>query len=239
MTPAKSTTNSYPIRINVYLRDKGLASRREADELIKRGKVTINGKKAHVGDLVQSKDDVVELHSTAKEIRYVAYYKPIGAVSHTAQYGEKDVAALFKKQDLYPIGRLDKDSEGLMLLTNDRLSTEKIIGENNKLEKEYVVSVRETLRPGLIPIFAKGMETGNLGILKPAEAEIVDEHTVRIILHEGKKHQIRIMLAELKYTVVKLKRVRIGTIKLGKLRSGQARDIVGSELETFLASINK
>lgn len=231
MTP--SNKSEYPKRINVYLRDKGLASRREADELITRGKVKINGKKAQLGDLVMSPQDNVELFSTAKEIRYVAYYKPVGAVTHTAQYGEKDVAEIFKKQGLYPIGRLDKDSEGLLLLTNDRLSTDKIIGENNALEKEYVVSVRETLRPGLIPIFARGMETENLGTLKPAEAHIVDEHTLRIVLHEGKKHQIRVMLAELKYTVIKLKRVRIGNIKLGKLFPNQIREIVGKELQDF------
>jgi len=252
------------IRINKYLRDKDLASRREADKLVEDGLVFINGKRAKNGMLVNEGDGVV-VKGERKQCQYLAYYKPRGLATQDLA-GEKSVIAEWKKKGLYPIGRLDKESEGLMILTNDgRLAREILSGnfpilsptkselsrsldrglsmksEQNrgssifppnrndlgkigtKYEKEYIVTVKEPLRAGIPPIFKSGMQTKILGKLLPAKAEIINRTTLRVILNEGKKHQIRIMLNDLRYTIVSLKRVRIGDIKLGALKPGQTR----------------
>jgi 23S rRNA pseudouridine2604 synthase len=213
-----------PIRINKYLRDQGLASRREADKLVEDGFVLLNGKKAENGSMVKDGDNV-EVKGAKKNYIYLAYYKPRGlATQDTA--GNKSVITEWADKGVYPIGRLDKESEGLLLLTNDgRLVTE-ILSENPKYEKEYIVHVKEPLRAGIPAIFKSGMKTESLGTLLPATANIIDPQTMRVILNEGKRHQIRVMLSELKYTITSLKRVRIGDIKLGTLKSGQTRPFV-------------
>lgn len=204
----------YPIRINKYLRDTGIASRREADTLVEAGSVFINGKRAVNGMLVNEGDDV-SVKGAQKKYEYLAYCKPRGLKM-------QDLGA-WEKKGLYPVGELDKDSEGLMVLTNDGRLARAIASEDPKYEKEYIVSVQEVLRPGLLAIFAGGMTTKNLGKLLPADAEIINKTTLRVILNEGKKNQIRVMLSELHYTVVALKRIRIGNINLGDLPPGQTR----------------
>ncbi len=211
----------YPIRINKYLRDKNLASRREADKLVENGLVFINGKRAENGMQVNKGDDVA-VKGERKQYQYLAYYKPQGLATQDLA-GNKSVIADWKKKGLYPIGRLDKESEGLLILTNDGRLTRKILSEDSKYEKEYIVTVNEPLRAGIVPIFKSGMQTQSLGKLLPAKAEIINRTTLRVILKEGKRHQIRIMLSELFYTVTSLKRVRIGDIRLGNLRPGQTR----------------
>lgn len=209
------------IRINKYLRDKGLASRREADKLVEDGLVFINGKRAENGMLVNERDRVV-VKGERKQCQYLAYYKPRGLATQDL-IGEKSVIAEWKKEGLYPIGRLDKESEGLMILTNDGRIAREILSGNSKYEKEYIVAVKEPLRAGIPPIFKSGMQTKVLGKLLPAKAEIINRTTLRVILNEGKKHQIRIMLNDLRYTIISLKRVRIGRIKIGNLKPGQTR----------------
>lgn len=211
-----------PIRINKYLRDRGLASRREADELIAAGKVFVNGGRAKEGMMIGEKDKVEVRQAEKKAYRYLAYYKPRGLATQ-AQPGKESVISEWHGKGLFPIGRLDKESEGLIILTNDRRLTLKILG--TEMGKEYLVRVREPLRPNVATIFKKGMQTEPLGKLLPAEAEIKDRHNLRVVLREGKKHQIRIMLAELGYTVESLKRIRIGRIPLGSLKPGEVRDL--------------
>lgn len=174
--------------------------------------------------------DKVEVNGTPKKLIYLAYYKPRGlATQDTA--GNKSVITEWAEQGVYPVGRLDKESEGLLLLTNDgRLVTE-ILSHNPKYEKEYIVHVKEPLRAGIPAIFKSGMQTEGLGKLLPATASIIDPHTLRVILNEGKRHQIRVMLSELKYTITSLKRVRIGDIKLGTLRSGETRPFVPKDFK--------
>ena len=213
----------YPIRINKYLRDKGLASRREADKLIESGDVFINGKKAENGMMVKESDKV-EVKGKQKEHHYVAYYKPRGLATQDL-VGKKSVISEWKDSGLYPIGRLDKESEGLLLLTNDGRFVTEVLSEDSKYEKEYIVTVKEPLRPGVVRIFKSGMETKTLGKLLPAKAKIINKNTLQVILNEGKRHQIRIMLNELRYTIASLKRIRIGNIKLGNLRPGQTREL--------------
>ena len=218
----------YPIRINKYLRDMGLASRREADGLVEKGLVFINGKRADNGAMVNEKDNVVVKQPKGqpiKDYKYMAYYKPRGLATQDLA-GQPSVIAEWKKKGLYPIGRLDKESEGLLILTNDGRFAREVLSDSSKYEKEYLVSVKEPIRAGVVGIFQSGMETQAFGKLLPAKARIEGRTKLRVILNEGKRHQIRVMLNELNYTIVSLKRTRIGNIKLEDLKSGETRSLV-------------
>ncbi len=208
---------TYPIRINKYLQEKKIASRREADSLIEKGLVLVNGQKIKLGYMVQEKD-VVDIKANKKCI-YLAYYKPRGLPTQDKP-GVKSVVSEWKESGVYPIGRLDKESEGLILLTNDGLFAKKVL---DKYEKEYLVKVREPLRKGIISIMESGMKTKALGKLLPVKAEIINRTTIKMILQEGKRHQIRVMLNDLRYTIESIKRIRIGSIKLGKMKPGESR----------------
>jgi 23S rRNA pseudouridine2604 synthase len=221
----------YPIRLNKYLRDIGLASRRESDRLIESGHVLVNGKKAQLGTMVNEGDDVSVREGVMKEMIYLAYYKPWGIATQGIK-GQPSVINEWQPKGLFPVGRLDKESEGLLILTNDGRITSRLLGDEDTFEKEYIVEVREKLRSGIPAIFEKGMQT-ELGNLLPAQARIMNDHRINIILHEGKKHQIRVMLSELGYTVTLLKRVRIGKIRLGNLKPGQARNLNEKEIALF------
>lgn len=224
----------YPIRINKYLRDQGLASRREADRLIADGKVLINGKLAKEGTMINDGDKVVLRQRQEKKRVYLAYYKPIGLATQDLSSSES-VITKWKEKGLFPVGRLDKESEGLLILTNDGRLTTKLIGEDSDIEKEYIVRTKEGIREGIPAILKKGMQTKTFGRLLPVKAEIIDRNTMRVILREGKRHQIRVMFGELGYVITGLKRVRIGHIKLDNLRSGQTRELTQVEVDKFLA----
>jgi 23S rRNA pseudouridine2604 synthase len=217
----------YPIRINKYLRDKGFASRREADKLVESGRVFVNGKRVDNGTMVNEKDKVL-IKGEKKEYQYLAYYKPRNLPTQDLP-GKKSVITEWKDKGLYPIGRLDKSSEGLLLLTNDgRFAREVLSGPEGypkKYEKEYLVSVKEPLRVGVVKIFKSGMETQALGKLLPAKARIINNKKIQVILNEGKRHQVRVMFNELNYTISSLKRVRIGNIKIGNLKPGETRSL--------------
>lgn len=222
----------YPIRINKYLRDKGLASRREADFLIESGLVLVNGKRAQAGMKVSAGDSVELKRGAQKKLEYLAYYKPRGLATQ-APKGEPSVIQEWAVKGLYPVGRLDKESEGLIILTNDGRVTAKLLGRESETEKEYVVKTVQPLREGIPAIFAKGMETKPLGKLLPAQARLMNRNTLRVILKEGKRHQIRVMLAELGYTIYSLKRIRVGAISIGTLKPGQTRALTQREQSTI------
>lgn len=222
-------------RINKYIRDQGLASRREADMLIAAGKVLVNGKHAKEGMLIKEGDDVTFAEEYAPDYQYYAYYKPQGLATQAPE-GRRSVITDWKKRDMFPVGRLDKESEGLLLMTNDRRFTTKIIGPESAVEKEYVVHVREPIRQGIPAIIKKGMDTETFGKLLPADAHLAGKNVLHIILKEGKRHQIRVMLSELEYTVTSLKRIRIGHVLIGGLRSGEARALTKSEVKQFFQS---
>ena len=213
----------YPIRINKYLRDMGLASRREADKLVEAGLVLVNGKTVKNGMMINEKDNVV-VKKIVKDYQYLAYYKPRNLPTQDLP-GIKSVITEWKDKGLYPIGRLDKSSEGLLLLTNDGRFARIVLSDSVKYEKEYVVAVKEPLRPGVVKIFQEGMDTEVFGRLQPVKARIINQGKIQMILHEGKRHQIRVMLNELGYTINSLKRVRIGNIKLENLQPGETRKI--------------
>jgi len=214
---------NYPIRINKYLRDSGLASRREADKLIEEGLVLVDGKVIKKGFMVNEENNV-KIKGQRKKLQYLAYYKPRGLATQDLP-NKKSVITEWKDKGLYPIGRLDKESEGLIILTNDGLFAREVLSNTNKYEKEYVVTVREPLRPGILKVFQSGMKTKSLGQLLPVKAKIINKTTLRVILKEGKRHQIRVMLDSLSYNIILLKRVRIGDIKLEDLKPGETRPI--------------
>lgn len=229
----------FPMRINKYLAHKGYATRKEADELVERGKVLINGVPAVIGQKVAA-DDVVEVTETNKKsYRYILYYKPRGVITHSPAAHETDIVTRIKADHgitgVAPIGRLDKDSEGLILLSNDGRITERILSPDAAHEKEYEVTVDKKVQG----IFLRKMETGvNIEgyVTKPAIAEKVPgrEDTFTIVLTEGKKHQVRRMCAALGYQVLKLKRVRIMNLTRSAMPSGGYRELKGNELRTFL-----
>lgn len=228
------------IRINKRIKDLGLASRREADALIERGLVTVNGKVATLGESV-SEADIIEIkpHKLTPK-KYIAFYKPKGVVSHTPQYGEKEVRDFFpdfENDGLVIIGRLDKHSEGLMLLTNDKRLVERVLDPKYDHEKEYIVTVQEKLSSNIERLFAKGFQVRGRFQAKPAHVEILDPYTFSITLTEGKKHQIRLMTNELHYTVSNLLRVRVMNVKLGNLKPGKSRDLKDQEVKKLLISL--
>jgi len=232
----------FPIRLNKYLAHTGVASRREADELIANGKVQINGAKAVMGQPVNDGDKVSVLGKT-KAKSYYAYYKGRGVITHSPSEGEVDIATRLANDygltHVAPIGRLDKDSEGLMILSNDGRITGPMLDPESGKEKEYDVLVDKNLSS----MFKRAMEAG-VDIegyrTKPASimANPKNEKRFNLVLKEGKKHQIRRMCAALGYQIQTLKRVRIMNIELGKLKPNQYRKLAGDELQAFLKALN-
>lgn len=228
---------SYPIRINKYLAFHNLATRRGADKLIKSKSVTINGRIAVLGDMV-SEGDKVEVPANIKNkmYSYVAYYKPRDIITHSPQGDEKSISDIFNSKNMFSLGRLDKDSEGLIILTDDGRITGKLLSPENCHEKEYIVRVKEKLKPS----FERKMESGvNIGgyLTKKCKITIINDFIFKIILTEGKKHQIRRMCAALGYVTADLKRIRIMNICLGNLKPNQSREIKGEELKEFLGGL--
>lgn len=234
----------YPIRINKYVAQKGWASRREADTLIEEGKILVNGKKALVGEKITASDTVTYV-GEGKKHTYLAYYKGRGVVSHSPEKNETDIASRLKKdynlEGVYPVGRLDKDSEGLMIVTDDGRITGPLLDPTKAHEKEYEVRVDKPIKAQFLKHMAKGVDIEGY-TTKPAKVEQVGVNPngkrFKIVLTEGKKHQIRRMCAALGYQVQDLKRIRIENIELNKLKPNQFRTIKGGELETFLKLLN-
>ncbi len=229
-----------PIRINRYLALKQYCSRREADKLIERGLVLLNGKPAVLGALVKEGDEV-SLRSGFKKVEegrvYLAFNKPIGIVSHSPEEGQQSINDIFRyKTRVFPIGRLDKDSHGLIILTNDGRITGKLLEPEHEHEKEYIVEVDK-------PIVGRFLDRMTRGVLidgyktKPASVKRIKARVFNITLTEGKKRQIRRMCLALGYTVTDLERVRILNIGLDDIKEGQARVITGQELRSFLEKL--
>lgn len=217
------------MRINKYLADNNIASRRESDTLVSQGKVFINGKRALLGAQV-SETDVVEVRNNTKENVYFAYNKPIGIVTSTPQTGEIDIISHTEfPTPVFPIGRLDKDSHGLIIMTNDGRITKKLLDPDLEHEKEYEVIVNAPIDEDFLEAMAGGVEIETNKKVKhftrPAEITKTGTKKFSIILTEGKNRQIRRMCEALGYEVVDLKRVRIGEILLGKLKEGEYKKI--------------
>ncbi len=222
-------------RINKYLSEVGFCSRRAADKLLEEGKITINGNVPEMGTKVSDEDEVrVEgkliKENTEKPI-YIAVNKPIGIVCTTDQKREKNNIVDFVNHPtrIFPIGRLDKPSEGLILMTNDGDIVNKILRARNNHEKEYLVRVDKPITHTFIEKMKNGvpiLET----VTKKCEVEKLDQFQFRIVLTQGLNRQIRRMCEYLGYEVKKLKRLRIMNIKLD-LPSGKWRDLTEAELK--------
>jgi 23S rRNA pseudouridine2604 synthase len=223
-------------RLNKFISETGLCSRREADRFIENGNVTINGRKAQIGDQVYAGDRVsvngnkLEPKKDDKLV-FIALNKPVGVTS-TTESGVQDniVSFVNHPQRIFPIGRLDKDSQGLIFLTNDGDVVNKILRAGNKHEKEYIVTVNKPLTEDVL----KGMSNGvpMLGVVTK-KCKIVQEGTTvfRVTLIQGLNRQIRRMCEHFGYEVKKLERVRIMNINLGKLPLGDWRDLTSNELD--------
>jgi 23S rRNA pseudouridine2604 synthase len=230
---------TYPIRINRYLAIKGFSTRRGADDLITSGKVRINGKKAELGSKVEE-SDVVDVSGSLtpqeKEFTYIAYYKPRGIITHSPQGNERSIAEVAGFPKLFPIGRLDKASEGLIILTDDGRVTDRLLHPRFKHEKEYEVVVREDIPPLAKKVLEEGVKSEGEW-LKAKKVTVLGAHKLSIILTEGKKHQVRRMLSEARMTVEQLVRVRVMGVHLGALKPGSSRALRGLAKKMFLEGI--
>jgi 23S rRNA pseudouridine2604 synthase len=236
---AVAPANTYPMRINKYLAHKGVATRGGVDELIKSHKVLINGKVAVLGDKVLETDkvEVRGVHTKKKNI-YLAYNKPKGVVSTNPQRDEKGIMeSVDLKEKVFPIGRLDKESHGLMILTNDGRITDRLLNPIYDHEKEYIVEVDRRFTPGFLNNMQNGVDIGE-AVTKPAKVKRLSDTAFSITLTEGRNRQIRRMTEKLGYTVRDLKRIRVQNIELGKIPSNSFREIEGDELTNFLRSMN-
>jgi len=225
------------IRINKYLATQGVSTRRDADKMIEAGKVVINGRKAILGDKVKEGDKVEITKKFAHNFVYYAYNKPRGVITHSPQNGEKDIITSVGLKGVFPIGRLDKDSEGLILLTNDGRITDRLLNPKYDHDKEYIVNTRVPIKEYQLNAMEKGMELEGI-TTAPCKTKYIDEKTFSITLSEGQKHQIRRMCDALTLPIESLKRVRIMNIKLEKLKPNMYRKIEGEELKEFLKSLS-
>lgn len=230
------------IRINKFLSEAGFCSRREADRLVEQQKVTIDGKVAETGSRVLFGQRVCVNGKTIvkeEEPILIAFNKPVGIVCTTAK-SEKDniVDYINYPKRIYPIGRLDKDSQGLILLTNQGDIVNKMMRSGNMHEKEYEV----TLNKAFDNAFMKGMQEGvpleDLHVVtRKCKVSRINERSFRIVITQGYNRQIRRMCAYFGYKVVKLKRIRIMNITLGGLKKGQYRHVSREELKTLYEMI--
>ncbi len=232
-------------RINKYLSSCGYCSRREADRLIDEKRVMIDGVIAELGSRVSDGQQVTvddKPVAASDERILIAFNKPVGIVCTTTdKQGDNNIVDYigFDKR-IYPIGRLDKDSEGLILLTNQGQLMDDILRSVNGHEKEYIVTVNKKLEPDFAkkmsqPMYIKELDRWT----KKCAVKVIDERTFNIILTQGLNRQIRRMSQILGYKVVKLKRIRIMNINLGNLKTGEYRYVSDSEYKTLVGMIGR
>ena len=223
-------------RLNKYLSEVGYCSRREADKLIDQGRVTINGKVPEMGTKVAPEDivhvDGEQINAPKEEHVYIAFNKPVGIVCTTAQ-NEKDniIDYINYPKRIFPIGRLDKPSEGLIFLTSDGDIVNKILRARNNHEKEYLVTVNKLISPQFIKRMGNGIPILDT-VTRKCEVEQINKYDFRIVLTQGLNRQIRRMCEYLGYDVVRLKRIRIMNVSLD-VPVGEWRDLTPEELKVI------
>jgi 23S rRNA pseudouridine2604 synthase len=225
------------LRLNKYISETGVCSRREADKWIDAGRVTCNGNPAALGTQVGEGDvvciDGQPIGAKKRQI-YIALNKPVGVTCTTEAHIEDNIIELVGYPErIFPIGRLDKDSEGLILLTNDGDIVNEILRAENNHEKEYIVTVDRPITDLSLKMMASGIKI--MGELtKPCKVGRIDQKSFRMILTQGLNRQIRRMCSALGYKARRLQRVRIMNIHLGTLGSGQWRHLSDAELAGLL-----
>jgi 23S rRNA pseudouridine2604 synthase len=229
------------LRINKFISESGKASRRGADKLIAEGRVTINGSIAKIGSQVEPGDDVRVSGDQIRLARnnvYLALNKPIGITSTTEKSVKGNIADLVNHPlRVYNIGRLDKDSDGLILLTNDGDIVNEILRAENKHEKEYIVSVDRPITSEFLKKMSEGVKILDTVTL-PCEVRQLSKYDFQIVLTQGLNRQIRRMCEALGYEVYRLQRTRIMNIHLGNLPLGQWRDLTKKEKNQLFRDLN-
>ncbi len=231
------------IRLQKFLSEAGVASRRKAEEMIRNGMVKVNGAVAQIGDSVDPKRDTVTVKGkkVRKEsnMRYILLNKPRGYVTTTDDdLGRKCVLELVKdvKERIYPVGRLDRVSEGALILTNDGAFANAMMHPSKHVPKTYRVTVRPGITNEQAEILATGVEIDGR-MTAPAEVRILSKEEGRavleIVLYEGRNRQIRRMCEALNLEVARLRRIAVGSIKLGMLQTGEWRDLTPQEVESL------
>lgn len=229
------------MRINKFISEAGTASRRGADKLITEGRVTINGKRATIGSQVEPGDDVRVNGNqlfVARNNVYIALNKPVGITSTTEKGVKGNIVDLVNHPfRVFHIGRLDKDSEGLILLTNDGDIVNEILRSENQHEKEYVVSVDRPITPEFLKQMSEGVKILDTVTL-PCKVEQLSKYDFKIILTQGLNRQIRRMCEALGYNVYRLQRIRIMNIQLDNLPVGQWRYLSKKEKAQLFQELN-
>lgn len=234
------------IRLQKYLSMCAVASRRKAEELIAQGKVKVNGKVAQIGDKISPKHDTVTVSGRkivgSRKHYYIMLHKPRGYITTMDdEMGRKCVAELVRDvgAKVYPVGRLDKDSEGLLLMTNDGEFANHMTHPSKHIPKTYRVTVRPDVTEDMLTAFATGMEIDGR-ITAPADAHIIEKQDNRvvmeIVLYEGRNRQIRKMCESLGLEVARLKRTSMGSLKLGMLPPGKWRELKEDEVHKLMVS---
>ncbi len=231
------------MRLNKYISDTGHCSRREADRLIASRKVSLNGEIARIGDVWAEGDDVrvdgqsLRVRSTSSGKRkhvYIALYKPVGITCTTDTTVKGNIADFVDHQErIFPIGRLDKDSEGLILLTSNGDIVNELLRSENNHEKEYLVGVTKAVTDEFLTGMSRGVRVHGQ-MTKPCRTQKIARFGFRITLTQGLNRQIRLMAEAFGYRVKQLRRVRIVNVKLGALKIGQWRNLTDVELRGLL-----
>jgi 23S rRNA pseudouridine2604 synthase len=231
------------MRLNKYISESGHCSRRDADRLIAEGRVRVNGEVAGVGVRLQDDDEVtVDGQALKARVRrsggrrhvYIALNKPVGVTCTTESSVKGNIVDFVgHEQRIFPIGRLDKDSEGLILLTSNGDIVNEILRAENAKDKEYLVAVNKAVTPEFLTGMARGVRLRGQ-MTKPCRTSRLAKFGFRIVLTQGLNRQIRLMAAAFGYRVTQLRRVRIVNIKLGALKPGQWRNLTEAELRGLL-----
>lgn len=229
------------MRINKFLAETGIVSRRGADAWIDAGRITINGETATLGSKVEDTDVVcVDGNEVTRQEKlvYIALNKPVGITSTTERHIEGNVVDFINHPlRIFHIGRLDKDSEGLLLLTNDGDVVNEILRAENHHEKEYIVQVDKPIDEAFLTNMSSGVKILDTTTL-PCRVEKISSHVFRIILEQGLNRQIRRMCSACGYNVKRLQRIRIMNIQIGNLKVGQWRDLTDKERNELFTLLN-
>jgi 23S rRNA pseudouridine2604 synthase len=230
------------MRINKFISETGICSRREADKWVEAGRVTINGKLAELGSQAEKEDDVRvdgQAIGAKKTSLYIAFNKPVGITCTTELHIKGNIIDFIGHEErIFPIGRLDKDSEGLILLTNNGDIVNQILRAENSHAKEYIVTVNRVVTPQFLQGMGAGVPVLDT-VTQPCEVSRISDYVFRIILTQGLNRQIRRMCAHFEFQVRRLQRIRIMNITLEGLPTGNWRELTEAELAQIYNDIGK
>lgn len=223
------------MRLDKYLADMKIGTRSQVKELIKKGHIKINGQVVKKSDYKVESSDIIKYDNEQVdyvEYEYIILNKPQGYLSATEDNYDKTIMELIysKRKDLVPVGRLDKDSEGLILITNDGQLNHKLLDPKNHVDKKYYVEVDTKLVDNAEDLFKEPMDLGDF-ITKPAKFEKIDDYHAYLTISEGKFHQVKRMFSKIGSEVIYLKRISFKNLVLGDLKIGEYRYLTDEELE--------